>query len=732
MALEMRWWQALLALVAPWAYAPAEEMPVDHAADAWWKLGTGPVGLGGFADVSALRRYGDRLVICGTFDGIGPTVATAIAFFDGTRWAGLPGSPRQVFDACPHPAGGWLIVGPFHDVGGVAAHGAARWDGSAWKDEGFESTFSGDQAWSLPTQTILHGGCISTKNGISTITSGFFRWAAGAWTPWPVELAGGNPARCHFIERRDGSLVLAGSFTSINGVASKNIAVFSGDAWRPIGGGLPWYYALGLIEDADSGLVTWGQSESTGPSALRWDGTVWARPAWLPEGWRIIAGSTIRSDEPSAAGAVQRNPPVAAAIFAICQQSDAESFPVRLLRVAAGGVITRLDGLTAGEVWLTSSPNGRVLVAGRGVGIPGAPNCGAAWWDSTGLHEALPTLGSDGPVECVVVSHDGSLLIGGRFSRCAGVATGCLVRTTPDTAMGIVDGFGSGLSRKPPKNSDEDGVDPAEVTALAEAPDGSVVVSGVFDVAGAVPARWAARWTGALWTPMGDLGGAARTLVALDAVRVVAGGTFNLGGVKRHLLCWDGHTWSPLGGDPDDDVCDIKVDADGSLIIVGFFRHIGDEPFAHIARWDGVRWRTLGSGLNDLASALTRHPAGGWVACGRFTRAGERPARHVAHWDGTTWTPMGDGVKGCPVTLTTWEDCVIAGDMVPLSDNSDSAIAIWREGRWQALGRAVPWVSALCVDRSGILHVGGNFGSAGGTAAGNWARFDLQGFLKRR
>ena len=224
----MSWKRTLLALLglAPVVVNAADALSTRtteamrqamEAMDKWWKPGTGPVGVGGYGNVSVLKRCGNHLLVCGSFESIGETSAKALALFNGTQWSSVPGTPSQVFDACPHPLGGWLIVGPFHQVGGIAAHGAARWDGATWHDESIGPTFSGDQAWSLPSNVILYGGFLSEKEGVHLVSSDFRRWNGSAWIPWPVQLTGGNPARRLLIERRDRSLVLAGSFSALNG-----------------------------------------------------------------------------------------------------------------------------------------------------------------------------------------------------------------------------------------------------------------------------------------------------------------------------------------------------------------------------------------------------------------------------------------------------------------------------------------------------------------------------------
>ena len=715
--------------------------------DTWWKPGTGPVGLGGYSDVSVMKRCGDHLLICGTFESIGETPVKSFALFNGTRWSGLPDAPAQVFDACPHPLGGWLLVGPFDHIGHVAVHGAARWDGATWRDEGIGPDFSGDQAWMLPHHLILHGGFESEKDGAHLISDDFFIWNGSGWSAWPVKLTGGSPARSLLLELGDRSLVLAGSFSGLNDHPFKNIAIYRDGAWHALGDGLPWYYALGVVEDGDGGLLAWGQPKERGPSALHWDGSSWLPPAWLPEGWRIVAAIKPQG---KGHGPDHGSTDSAPLIVAIAKLSPDENRPIRLLTVSGATARVLADHVTAESLALTESPDGRILLAGRMLSIPGAPLCGMAWWNGAALTEASPTLGSDGVVTSMAATRDGGMILGGRFTRCAGIPASRIVRWSPHGSQDL----GGGVITIPPKDRDPEWQDDTEITAVVEAPDGTIIVSGVFNRAGAIAAAGVAQWNGSTWKSLGSQAAGARSLAIVpirtpagtsgkslaEAYQVVAAGRFSEGDTIHHLLLWDGDAWRPLGPDPDDDVCAMAVDGDGSLIMVGFFSTIGDRPFPHVARWDGTQWQPLGRGLNGLASAITPHPEGGWVVCGQFTQAGGRPAKHVARWDGTQWQPMGDGIPGSAIRLTTWKSTIIASDMLPMYDDakasdtvaSGNAIALWLDGRWQPLGTGVQGAYCLAMDRDGVLHVGGSFGSAGGRAAGDWARFDLAGFLSAR
>jgi hypothetical protein len=151
-----------------------------------------------------------------------PPVAPAIWHYDGTAWTGL-GAPAGLVNAMTTYRGS--LVAAFGDPD--AGLSVRLWTGSEWEDIG-------------------HG-------------EDFYYPLIQSMVEW------------------DGKLVVAGRFTSINGVPLSNIAAWNGSVWEPIGPGLPSPpnrpgAALRSLGVADGRLAVSGDAIN---GVAYWSGVAW-------------------------------------------------------------------------------------------------------------------------------------------------------------------------------------------------------------------------------------------------------------------------------------------------------------------------------------------------------------------------------------------------------------------------------------------------------------------------
>src|SRR5690348_9914048 len=120
---------------------------------------------------------------------------------------------------------------------------------------------------------------------------------------------------------------------------------------------------------------------------------------------------------------------------------------------------------------------------------------------------------------------------------------------------------------------------------------------------------------------------------------VVVGGLFDLAGrvPARNLAWWDGADWHDIGGGVDGKVECLAVVND-TLVVGGGFRHAGSDAISGAARWTGGRWLPMGS-----AQAVTSFTTyrGAFVALGGFFYPNEGWRNGAASWDGVAWHPLG-------------------------------------------------------------------------------------------
>jgi hypothetical protein len=223
-------------------------------------------------------------------------------------------------------------------------------------------------------------------------------------------------------------------------------------------------------------------------------------------------------------------------------------------------------------------------------------------------------------------------------------------------------------------------------------------------------------------------------------------GSFALAGdaAANGLACWDGSTWSSLGGGLGDnsDVSSITAFDSGTgpgILVAGSFDKAGGISVANIARWDGATWSNVGGGISSTTAtpprvlAMTTFLGGSTpilVVGGTFTTAGSTSASNIARWNGTSWAPFGTGANGSVTGLSVFDDGsgerLIAWGSFSLIDGSPlSRIASWDGSTWSAVGN--PFfnsVKVTCVFDDGS---GPALFAAGLTTANSWSVAKLNG-----
>lgn len=379
-----------------------------------------------------------------------------------------------------------------------------------------------------------------------------------------------------------------------------------------------------------------------------------------------------------------------------------------------------------------------------------------------------------------------ALFVGGSFdaARCDGTIAG-LMRCVGDEWSSVVGKGGASLSSS----------GAIIVSAMTVFDDGlgggpALYVGGIFETADGAVVNNIARWDGRSWSALAGpngigVDGAVRALAVFDdgsGPSLHVGGLFQHAGGQfvGHIARWDGKSWSPLttsagggGVGTSAAVNVLAVHDDGSgpaLFVGGQFQSAGGLEVRRIAKWDGAAWHPLlgpnGVGTNGSVSALCAHDDGSGsgpvlYVGGSFVWVGGTDAapvtglavNHIGRWDGAEWTalegPAGKGTSGSVADIVVLDDGSGAGPVLHVGGNFASAggvfagsVARWDGAAWSALvpsdgsaiglGGAVPSVSALFVDdgaaRPGSpgpsLLAGGSFTTAGGRVVNRIARWD--------
>jgi trimeric autotransporter adhesin len=285
------------------------------------------------------------------------------------------------------------------------------------------------------------------------------------------------------------------------------------------------------------------------------------------------------------------------------------------------------------------------------------------------------------------------------------------------------------------------------VEAIAELPNGNLIVTGSFqDAGGDSDADYIARWDGTAWNALGTgLNGVGKALAVAPNGDLFVGGYFATAGSVANtgkIARWDGTAWHAVGTGIDvtgtgsaDHVNALVILPNGDLVAGGTFTHMGGSPDANfLARWDGTAWQRfgapLGNGINpSQIEDVAVGPTGEVVIGGSFFYGNGFPlTQYLSRLNGTVWEGIGlinDAVSA--LKFASNGDLFVAGQFTDIGTIAGTRyVARWDGTAWHPLGTGVnnP-VSALAACPNGDLLVGGTFFDAGrNPSADNIARWD--------
>jgi hypothetical protein len=522
----------------------------------------------------------------------------------------------------------------------------------------------------------------------------------------PVALNGSVHAMTTWDDGTGEALYVGGEFTIAGCTLAANIAKWDGEKWTALGSGIhgetnPAVYALTIMQDASapagSVLVVGGEfTTADGQAAANiaiWDGL-----AWSPVGSGV--NDVVRS-------------------LAVYDEGDGESLFVGGEFTSAGVMpianIARWDGAD----W--SSVGGGMS---GGMGAPYVMTLGT-YDDGSGL----------------------SLYAGGFFTEAGGIPANRIARWDGRSWSALGEGVDGSF---PIVNAMAVYDDPAAVGGQ------SLFVGGGFTEAGGTPASRIARWNGTSWSPVaGGIDGSptpivsALTVVDSDTGSILyAGGRFSSADdvAVQHVAQWDGKTWQPLPGGPDDEVFALTAFNNPStpegeaLYAGGPFETLDGLLINRIATWDGASWSKIGVGpfvsgggqflvVDD--GTITGLPDGEEVLfASNITSIGaDVDFSGVGFWDGELWQPVGQSPSGL-TDMVVFDDG--AGPKLHAINNGPGGhLFIYDGSEWSEMTFSITGgtqrVLSLAVFDDGTgqeLYIGGDFVFVQGVSANSIAKWD--------
>ncbi len=597
--------------------------------------------------------------------------------FSDANWSGFSGdigANGRVYAIAADRKGRVYVGGEFTRVGDVEANRIAMWDGLGWRALGSGVTNALDNiaAIAVSENFVYAGGTFKKMGGVAA--DRVARWDGSAWSSLGgATLEGFGNVTLLAVPTGD-QLFVGGNFNGVAGVTNtKGFAKWNGTNWVSVGGGVRGGGGVyGVAFASTNVFYVVGSFTNLGGTTVsgvaKWDGSNWLA---LGDGVDFVTGDPALGDY-------------------------ASTITFHGTNLFIGGAFRSVSGV--------------------------AKTVGVAVWNGSGWSAVGEGLTNSGAIRAYVgalVSHNGVLYAGGRFTHSGSDAARYIARWDGD----VWEEIGGGVSS---------GSNPSSVSALAVAGD-QLWVGGSFTVAGARRARNLASWGIEGWVSAAQITNTVyAAVVAEDALYI--GGSFTTIGDKlfNRVAKWDGASWSDLDGGMNNLVRSLAFDG-GALYAAGDFTQAGGSAARRIAKWNGTSWSEVGGGVTGGIAYAVAASAGSVYVGGYFTNAGGTAVFGIARWDGGSWSTMGGGVVGSGGVLSlvaTGATVYAGGAFTNMAGVAKTVgIAKWNGSSWTNLkGGVAGAVYALGLTGGTNLYVGGEFNAVDSAEMHNIARWDGAGW----
>lgn len=596
----------------------------------WLERGPGFEAIGHFdGQIRTMLWRGGELWVAGNYlmDEGG---AAGLSIWDGSNWQAPPGGGPDgpVFELLPD-GDSLLVGGGFAHIGGIATRAIAEFDGTDWIAHDFDLGAGTVHALARGSDGTLYAGGPMFRDPEEG-RGGIARFDGTHWQLLGEGLASGFiPGVVADLQVFQDQLYVAGCFTHVNGardgesaIEARSVARWNGSGWdslNPLDGSpnTAWFDPVACGDEGPDAI--WGMQMQRffvdgdrlylGGSFSGVDGVhsqslvAFDGENWLPQG--SSGGGIAGSIDAMAAGGPD------CSLYALGRFTH------------AGGV--RTAGLVhrGAEGW---EPMGADRPAGLWCPKMAVDSEGQVFVACTSMNDEMPKAHIyriDGdtwspvgepnelwPAQDLSFDGDGKLWIVG------GGETGYVARLEDDKFEVVEDGF--------------DGM----VYRMAFSPDGKrLVVSGMFNQVGEVPAQRIAHFDGSSWTALGD--GMISTVMAVEyGENGIYAATQFEGDERRAILArWDGTAWIELGtpanGLPAPMGQSVHsftslMERGGKLIATGYVWP--EEGGRNAFLWDGERISSIGGGVAAISVDAAALTADGLWFGGTIAEAGRADA----------------------------------------------------------------------------------------------------------
>jgi len=541
---------------------------------------------------------------------------TGVYKWSGTTWtnlgtiAGTIGNSLYVTDIDEDINGNLYVIGSFISINGVTVNGIAHWDGATWHALG-----TGVDITSVTT----HPECLATIGS---------------------------------------TVYIAGSFTSVSGVAANMVAKWDGVSWSAVGSGLSGTgLPLCMISKGDD-IYVGGYFTSSGTTPLnniaKWDGTTWSA---LGSGF----GGTVNDIK------FYGNDLYACGGFL----NSGSTAMKNVARWNGTSWISVGNTLNISTYAMTFSP--AMSMVGGSSNVLANLNFNNAALFKNNTWEVTSN-GVDSTVECLY-NDNGVIYAGGVFSRAGGLAASRIAKW-------------DGVKWDSLNNDIVFGT----VRAIEKIGNTLYVGGTNLVLKDSIVGHHLLKWDGNTWSMVGADVDYDVFALATYGNNLYIGGTFaTAGGITvNNIAYWDGTSFHSMGSGTNNTVRTLKVDAAGNVYAGGNFTICGGTTVNRIAKWNGSSWSAMASGVNQFVTSIGISPSNDIYIGGQFDiGVNGNLINHVAKWNGTAWVSLGQGLN---ISATVYDfefDCnnvYIGGAFSKAGTDSIFNIAQWNGIAWSALG----------------------------------------------
>jgi trimeric autotransporter adhesin len=538
--------------------------------------------------------------------------------------------------------------------------------------------------------TIFIAGSFNSIDGVSIARVA--RWNGSRW----IQVGNGLNGNVQTIAfAPDGTLYAGGGFTaSGNGTVLNRIARLEKSEWVPVGEGFN-SLVNSITFDPKGQLLVGGAFTLSGASTslnyvARWDGKQWQDLGTGPTG---IVLSLLWTPQGLVAGGIFTGTTDGRAVNRIAVWDGFYWKPLGggLNNTVRSIIWDKNSVLAVGDFTQSLSPSTAINRVARFDGEK---------WAQVG----------DGLNSSVLAAHRDQfdvLWVAGSFTSSGNeTGFGSIARLSGKTWRKAASGVSPGLS----------------VSGISSLPNGDVVFVGAFTSAGGDSRiNRIARWNGAGFETMTAEGlapnGTVNALVEDLSGNIYIGGNFlTVGGISASRIAkWDGQEWSALSSGMNGTVSSLAIDSQGRLYAGGNFTSAGGLTVNRIARWTGTTWEPIGSGFNGSVQTMVFGPNGNLYVGGNFTSSGTVTGlNRIARWDGEEWHAVGAGFSSTVNAIAfspTTGTMFAGGSFIVTGDRLAAYIARFDPiDGWFGLGDGMSNpVRALAFDNKGRLFVAGDF-----------------------